>query len=620
MAIFQIPRGPVVTDRGTAPDTPDSYKNNLLRWRDAAREEAISTLNLNPEYANIHTYIDFLEGKQWNERRPRYRSGFFDNRLSEARFDRLALLTDIRPTIDVRCSVAEYTEQADVARMVVQHEWQRQKMDLSLVSVVDHAMFGTGYWKIGCNMPGSMTVTACGMDCVLPIQEGQDLQDSSAVLYRTYKPLQYFRNIWGDRANGLEKYATSAWVDNSNQYVRPGHIQESTWNSLSPAMRYHLGLRTMRRMPTAQHVFPVVNLEEYWIDDPTINESSSTVLVKDPYLSQDQHNYWYEVAPRQRLFPRKRLVVFAGDEVMYDGPSPYWHGLFPFAKLVLNPIVWGPGGLSKYRDQIPLNKAINEISAATLDVCKKAVNPQVISKEGAVRDAAWQKFFPDMPGGKLKLTSVGQPNQDVVFMNPPILPAYVFLMLQQYLIPTFDRRTGRVDINALARKNQVPGGETIEQMRDSMQTAFRLESRLIERFICDAGTIAVSNVFQFYTMARRMAMLGVDGLTWSDFDYNPKTMVPATSPKEDHWRMFSMQVAPGSLHSANKDRDKQLAVSLFRLSGVSRKEMLRKLDFGNIDQIEGEIAQERGEGMEPDATGKGRVPRLTRSARTGNPF
>ena len=130
----------------------------------------------------------------------------------------------------------------------------------------------------------------------------------------------------------------------------------------------------------------------------------------------------------------------------------------------------------------------------------------------------------------------------------------------------------------------------------------------------------MSNVFQYFTAPQRMKILGADGLSWEDFDFDPRSLVPWGEPLEDHWRRFSIEVAQGSLHGASKDREKQVAISLFRLGGISRRKMLEVLGFTDIDQIEAEIAREQGGALEPQATGKGQVPRLTRGQRTGNPY
>ena len=173
-----------------------------------------------------------------------------------------------------------------------------------------------------------------------------------------------------------------------------------------------------------------------------------------------------------------------------------------------------------------------------------------------------------------------------------------------------------MDVASLTGKRQVPGGDSIEQMRDSMQAQFRLEARYIEPFLRDAGIQAVSHVFQFFNAAQRLRLLGADGLTFQDFDYDPGTMIPYSQPREDHWRAFSFEIAQGSLHGASNDRNKQVAIALFRMGAISRKHLLRTLDVGPLDQINAEIAEERATGME--AMPVGRTPRMTRGQRTGS--
>jgi hypothetical protein len=616
-----VPRGPVAYGRSGNMDYADDYRRKMIKWRDAARDEAINTVRLNPEFTDVGKYIDWIEGRQWREDRPKYRSRFFDNRVARLRVDSISLLTDIRPALEVTAAVQAYETQAKLCEAIVKHEWYRLNLDLEIGKVIDHALFSVGYWKIGALMPGVMTISPCGMDKVLPIMPGDSLQESVGVLYRGYKPIQYFRAKWGEKANGLEKYATSiTWTNSSNEYVRPGHITEYTWNSLSPQMKRHLGMRSMRKQPQDRSPFPVIEHEEYWIDDPEINDSEVEVTVKDPDMSPSDHNYWYLVPAGGRLWPRKRLIVFGGDKIMYDGPSPYWHGLYPFAELILNPMVWAPGGLSKYRDMMPIAKALNEVGAGTLDVVKRAINPVVVTKEGAIRQQTFEQFQPDMPGGRLKMTPNSSVSQDLRYIDPPNIPAYVGTF-HQYINQEFDRLSGTLDINKLSGKKQVPGGDTIEQMRDSMQTGFRLESRYMEPFLRDVGAQFISNIFQFYTRQQRMRILGADGLTWEDFDYDPDNMTPWSEPRYDHWKKFVIRVAPGSLHGGAKDRNKQVAIALFRLGAISRRHLLRTLDFpdGLIEKVEQELKTER-ESLPPMATGKGRVPRMTRSARNASPF
>lgn len=623
MAVFPIPRAPVHNPRSGILDVDSSYKNKLLSVRESLYEQAINEARGNREYAAINNYIDAIEGASWNRDRPKYRSNFVDNMIAKARVDSLAMLSDIRPTIDVATQVETYDKIAKIIGLGIHDQWERYDMDLSLLRVVDHALFGVGFWKLGASISNTgegkfakLTAIPNGMDTVMPIQCGETIQDSSAVLYRTFKPVHYFKNRWGKKADGLEREQASSMLGmQSETYNRPARIPEYTWNAMSPAMRRHLGLRPTREPYSDASVFPVVELQEYWIEDWSVNEYGQDITIKDPYLELNEHNYWYVVKPGERMFPRKRLIIFAADRIMYDGPSPYWHGMFPFAKLCLNPIVWGPNGLSKYRTLLPLNKALNEIGAGVLDTVRRAVNQVVITKRGAVPDADWQQFLPSRPGGKLMVNPGADPGS-VRYVDPPQLPGYVAQEIQ-YLLTQFDRHAGMLDPGALAKKKQAPAADAIEQMKSLQSPAFRMESRFIERFLKDAGLIAVSNFLQYFNAPQRLRMMGRDGLTAQDFDYTPKTMVPSSQIQSSFWKMFSIHIAQGSLHGDAHDREKSVAITLQRQGVISSAELLRKLEWGHENQIAKILKEVQEEHQAGLGAGGGRTPRLKTSQKSG---
>ena len=604
----------------------NSYKASCAAWRAAAREEALQTLKLNPERDFVRSYIDMLEGRYYDRRRPRYRSAFFDNRLAEARLEKLCALTDIRPAMEFSCSqpdVPQYTKQSEILNKLIQSTWDTENLDLRVEAAVDHAMLTVGYWKIGATMatdtlPARMIVIPCGMDSVLPIQPGFNLQDSSAVLYRVFKPLHRVKQAFGMSAEGIEREISGAYLTFIGGTYPDSLIPDYSYSPMNPSTRMQPAGRSGISMASEAGPFASVEVEEYWIDDPSINESMGEIQVKDPRLSLSQHNYHYRVPPGERIFPRKRLMVWAGSKILYDGPAPYWHGLYPFSELILRPGVWRAGGISAYRNLVPLQLAMNKVGAGTLDLCERVVDPQLVFSDGALDDTSYRNFSPDRHGATLKMSPQAQWGVNAKYVDPAPMPAYVGGFIDR-VDHAFDRQSGAFDAQGMMNKGQVSGGEVWEQVRESTGTIHRLDARHLEPFLRDAGTQFGSNYFQFWSRQQRCWMLGKDGQTWEDWDYDPGTMVPWYAPKEDHWRKFPMRVAPGSMLGSARDREKQLSVSLFRLGGVSRREMLRKLGYGErqIAQIEQEIQEQNQGALTPEATGKGAVPRLTRSARTG---
>ena len=627
--MLRLPTGPryktnssgerALYEGGSAQEDYNSYSNAIKNWRESAREEAFQTANLSPEINAVGRYVQCLQGEWWDKKRARYKSRFFDNRMDNARQSDLALLTDTRPTIDVSCAIDAYKEQCQVVQNCIHDVWTRNDYDLSLVSVTDITKLnGTGFWKIGAALPGNMNVVPCGPEQVMPIQPGFHIQDSTAVMYKTWKGLSYYRNKFPWAYTGLENEADFLQQSSGGQssFVRPSEIPEYTWNGLAPQMRRIIGIR-QEASEITQNPFKTVELNEYYVDDPAINESEFPVLMRHPYLPLEAHNYWYWVKPGQRLYPRKRLIVFGGRKLMYDGPAPFWHGLYPFACMRLNPVPWSFWGLSKYRDLLPINAAMNEIGAGVMDMIKRALSPVAVTKAGPVPLASWNNFYPEMPGARLYMMPNANPGTDIRYMDPPNIPAWV-LTFFQYLTGEFDRLAGIMDPTKLGGKKQVPGGDTIEQMRDLMNSTTRLEGRYMEAFLRDAGMQAVSNVFQFYELPIRLRLLGKDGQTMEDYAYNGPTMIPDNIPKEDHWRNFSFTITPGTLLNPNKDRDKQIAMSLGSKHIIPLTLMYEKIGIGNPQQVFAELVKEQ-QALAPTLGHKpgGGGSRTTRGQRNG---
>lgn len=611
MSALPIPRQLEFREKSGTPVDGRDYERKLLEFKEAAFQQAVTELRSNLEYDRIPDYIRALSGEFWSRSRPKYRSNYVDNLLAGSRIESLALLTDIRPTIDVTCHIDEFKDHGRIANDVIHDQWFRHDWDLDLIDVVDHAMFGVGYVKTaavaahGLHFPRLM-FTGHGMDEVLPIHCNKDIQRASMVLFRQMQSLQYFRNKWGRRADGLEHEATSTLVGSHTSGGIPGGVDEYTWNSFSPAMQRLMRDRIVRSRDSRAIAFPTAELQEYWVDDPELADRD--LLIKDPYLELTEHNYWYRVKKGERKWPRKRLIVFGGERPFYDGPSPFWHGFYPFSRLRLIPIVWGPGGLSKYRALMPINQAVNEIGAGTIDNIRKALNQTVVTKRGAVTDAAWRMFLPDREGGKLMLNPNAEPSA-IRYVDPPVLPSYVFQALTQYLLPRFQNLAGTLDTAQLSKKKQLPGAEAIEQMRDLQAPHFRLESRAIERLLKDVGIQHASNVFQFFKTEDRLKMLGAKGLDWADFDARPGSLIPASmwDKRQHFWRMFSIESKQGSMHASARDREKQVAMTLFKMAAIDRQALLETMEIPNAKQILERMAAAQKEGMMQQS--QGRSPR-----------
>jgi hypothetical protein len=610
-----IPRGPIFSeDSDDRPDYTDKYEERMSQWRDAAEEESIRTARLNSELDHIGQYIRFISGEHWSKRRPSYKSKFHINKVGKARIDTLSYLTDTLPIFEISHSRDDLKETAKMVKSAIQYEWTNEDLDMELVDAIDIGLTGTAFWKLGASSPGNTQVIPCGPDSVMPIQPGKHIQKSSAVRYRTWKSLLNVMRMFPFCAAELEREGRTSPGLQGYTYARPSHIPSYVWQPMNPGMKRALGTRiNMDEINSGP--YRSVAWNEYYVEDYSTNDSNRRVLMRDPYLKLSEHNWWYWVEPGKRLYPRKRKMVFAGKKLVYDGPNPYWHGLYPFSTLRLNPVFYSFWGQSLYRDLIPMNMAQNEIVAGILDAIKLVLNRTMLARQGAAPPAAWKQFFPDMPNATLFMNNNADPSRDIQFPKPPEIPAYVLVLLQQFLGPEFDKMAGLMDVNALAGKLQVPGGDTMEQMKDTMQSGIRLEGRYIEMFLRDAGVQEVSNVIQFYSAARRLQILGEDGFTWDDMQFDPIWRNKLQDEQKfDYWKQFSFRIAPGSLRSGARDRDKQVAISLSGAGKFPTRRLYDVLGVDDADKVYSELLDEYKAGIQG---GGGPGSRLTRGQRNG---
>jgi len=575
-----------------------AYMSRMLDWREATKGQAMAAYRESPEYGRTQEYIRYLENNGWDKRRPMWRSQYQNNKMGLARRDRLAKISDSKPIIGVNTSVDMMEDAASCIEQVIRAEWIKQDMGGTLMTAYDIALLnGNSFCKIGAGK-NKLRLTALGPDQVIPIQPSlESIQDSAAVLHRCWKPISYFHKMFPFTSAGIEAGARSLNNMGRGQFNRPESMDQTTWDGLGSGMKRVLGVAGGSAPSVGEKYYGVCELEEYWVEDFSRNESSRTVVMKDPFLPMDQHNWHYEVKPGDRLYPRKRLIIFGGPKLVYDGPSPFWHGMYPFACMWTNKVPWSFYGLSLYRDLLPMQRLLNEIPAGISDMVAKALNPAILTKTSTVGPAAFKTFNSDMPGARLILNSnVDDINKAFVWQKPPEIPSFVPQLLQGVLNPEFDRLAGNVDVNSLANKNQMAGGDTIDSMRDSLQTSLRREERFVESFLNDCGKQAVSHIIQFYDVKQRMKLLGEDGVTDQDFLYDPGKLHPGKKEFNSYfWKMFDMQVQPGSLHSGAHDASKAEAIGLAARGLISRREMFRrmKVDPGHANKILEELVEEQ---------------------------
>lgn len=274
---------------------------------------------------------------------------------------------------------------------------------------------------------------------------------------------------------------------------------------------------------------PVVDLFYMYIDDKSRNETGNTILMgdwdRDP---KSQHlislNHWsYEVKPGEARYPFKRLIIFTRTCVLYDGPSPYWHGMFPVAKLTPEPFpdLWF--GISPLWACLPLQESLNKLYRGFDDHIQVFLKPPISGDRRSMSPGEMQNLDPRKPGQRwLRNPGTAEMKRVEVPQMDPFAVQY-----ETNLRERMDELAGIRNLTSILGLNQMPEGETIDKLMAAMTPELRARSRNLETYQSEIGMMMAYNIPEFYDEPRVFEILGEDGLTPELYDFDPGTLVPA---------------------------------------------------------------------------------------------
>lgn len=594
---FSIPLPP----REDRPHT--DYERSMFRWIEEVITEGDGILRDEPMYAEADRNISYVMGDQIDPKRPRELSNILDNLLKDTTLKTVAGLTDIHPLFGFKTFNPAFQQQSEVLDKLTRAWWTGTYSDLQLADCVKlSAVLGVGFVEVawvqnaGGGVGDIMLIPRDPRD-VIPIRPTmtRSVQDWQGVILRDSKNINEIRQRYGDKAKHIRPDRGGSFADRTWKRARAG------WPWLGGATT-----ETSRPMPrNAVQRVPSVDFIQIYIKD--YSEHSG-----QPLLMGEKGTSWsYWVYPEgfikpngekatvadSRLYPRGRLIIAVpGQAVLYDGPNPYWHGMFPVAKLQLDPWPWALWGGSLVKDLRPLQDGINETLNGIFDAVRKALRPGIIADKKSVPEGLWQKINTRLAGLKLKQNPMA--GKGIEFTEPPQLPEYVFQMLE-LLVTRSESKAGVANLEALSQLKQTPASESVETLQQALSPLLRLKGRLLEGFLREVGEMVKVDFFQFYNMQRRMQYLGEDGIAFNDFDYDPGSLVPAMVPSDEgymaeydatldrseraraHQKNFTFQITPNSLLSINQLSRKMTYLQLSRMGLVDRWTLYDILEIPN---------------------------------------
>lgn len=591
------------------PPNNESYGYRVIGWCKEAIQEADDFLRSQTGYNKCDEAINAIMGVS-GDMRSATLSSTECNLLSKTFFDMASGLTDIKPFWEYRTYNKRFENHCSIYGKLSQHAWTQRQMDMSFMYGMQYALscgstYLEPYWD-----PQAEDIRAEAWDPrdILPIRptSSPSIQDCYGVISRKARSTNHVRYLARHVFNRPDLVASihpdrdGSTSGASLRNTRVGQLMQKMGDS--PFKQRLFGEQSQRDIPR----IPTTDIFTVYLDDETINKSSTHVYMGSFKDGVPQNNWSYIVSPGDRLYPRKRMIVFCNGvaEPLYDGPSPWWHGMFPYPKLTLDPVPWSYLGKAPLWDLMPLNKSLNKLLRVYDDWAERLARPDVVAEKNAISQHLLDRTDTRRAGKKFRINAVA--GKGIQIVGPDPLPNDFWKGIEYYEAK-IKELSGSQDISSIMKLNQVPSSDSIEQITESMSLSWRLRSRVIEVFMREFATMMAYNFAQFYTLPRRLTMLGAEGVTNEDFDFDPGSLIPdfvdpsdfeengtvkATSMArgplhrydraKEFLRQFSFHVAPGSLLAASEIQRKLMYLQLSRAGLIDHWTLLDVLGIPNV--------------------------------------
>jgi hypothetical protein len=572
----------------------------ILAWLKEAEMEGDAINQADPFFLRMGKGMSYVTGDQLRgdeDAKLKYLPKVVINESLKAMKAHSSALTDLKPLYSYGTENIRWSQQSFQLNKLVAAWWITTMADMALADTTKYAWAaGTGdmetQWDPHAGLGGNNVLIPRDPRDTLPIRPGNErsIQLWSGVTLRDERSITNLREQWPTKEHLILRSR-----ETSLSKVR-GRFRQMVHEVVSPAaatMDTLAGLSVTsanRRVPSTGGVV----LRRTFIHDFTRNLTGRTIVMGRP------GSVWaYTVKDKELVYPRGRLFVWVDGGILEDGPSPYWHGLFPVSRLKLFDIPWHFFGLPILHDLMPIQDAINDTWHDFRVGVRKWMNPSVAYDRNAVSERFMKFYDPRNPGKKVALNSTGGEGfKHIDGPDPQVLSIARQAALD--LTDKFRDLAGTKNIEELLALRQSPAADTVQKYVEALTPEVRQEGRQIEAFLREPAEMVKANIFQYMSKARRIAVLGDAGAVLEDFDYDPDSLVPGMKPGDEGYvreldaslprderaqffhKQFIFKVEPNSLLAMNAQERKLMDLQLARQGMLDFWSLMETLGRTNI--------------------------------------
>jgi len=566
-----------------------------LAWLKEAVREGETFIRNSAAFADFKKGKEIIAGIQQNKI-PEQLSRINVNLQKRLIRDVVSTMSNLRPLWGYSTDNDQLDKQAEVLNKLLISWYQSTFADQGIKKGLQYGgVFGTGwigpdwksdYWTRG---RGDIVIKAYSPEDVIPCQlpSDNDIQRAYAVTLREEVPINLARAMFPTMAAKLvpDRQAPSG--------LRKGIGRMTSF--LSPVLNRFAADQKSKKIVDA--VFPVVDIYQTYIMDLTVNEGPDPIVMGEPGTywnytvpvmgsdipaGKDQfgNQTFRKATPEDAmLYPFRRLATWTNAGIMRDDTSYWWHGMVPAVPLYFDDWAWEFLGYSMTRDLDSIEQSSNTLRRAMDDSANARMRPALMHDDRSIATSLMESLDVRQPG-----QSVGV---DFTTSDAPIRP---ILQPQFYDVPQWipaviqandemmKYLSGVNDFTAIAKARQIPSSDSIEKMMDMAGPIVTSVSRGMEASLGRLGQMIKCMFFEFYTAARRLQVIGPDGITPEDTTmYEPGNMIPSHMPGEDtshpsnysnvqrarkYMDSFFFKITPNSLHQETQMSRKLLYVQL----------------------------------------------------------
>lgn len=631
----------VVTGAGAGSSRPSRYEapyqwdgtrpqaQRILAWMNECIQEGEMFLKSQTGYRFVDASHRIMADIGFDEL-PRTLSKASKNFVKRDIRELVGTLANPRPIANFRTENEDWKDQAEILDKGYMAWYLNSFADRKLREALQFAAVeGTGYlvmeWDPGVWVPGDgeITLQALGVDAVLPVQispEDWDYQKAYAVVIRRQYPIFSVMRRFPLVAHLIapDGEAVSKWrrlVNNLLDRVTP------TVQNTYGAQRGYRG-----EDPAGKQLVTVYDI--YILD-------SQSNTGQDPIQKGVQGSPWEYTVPfygqplpigmidprtgtpitrpadyhDARIFPYRRHIIATRTAILYDDTSHWWHGKVPLIKFRLDDWPFEYCGVPVPKEPAKLQAMLTSLLRAYDDSTNARLRPGLVFDKSRISDALAKSIDPRAGGQVIGATNmIGEPFK--MLFDPRYFDLQDnILQILQWAEESGSKLSGLHDLVAMSKAAQIPGADTLEKLSEMAGPVATDMSRNMESSIRDMGELWKGMFFEFYNVRKRFQILGRDGVTTEDFDFDPSTLVPdnidfpvigRTGSRIErariHMRNFHFSIIPNSIYQMTQSSRRLLLIQLARIGvPIPKRYLMEQFDLPNPDRMIEDFYNEQAE-------------------------